>query len=66
MKYVWRGRLATPEEIEQFNRDADEAERLYFESGLPDVPPMDADSCEPLHADAEADPPVIVEKAEGE
>jgi hypothetical protein len=31
-------RLATPEEIEQINKAADEAERLYFESGLADEP----------------------------
>lgn len=31
-------RLATPEEIERINKDADEAELLYFESGLADVP----------------------------
>jgi hypothetical protein len=31
-------RLATPEEIEQINKDPDEAERLYFESGLSDEP----------------------------
>jgi hypothetical protein len=31
-------RLATPEEIEQINKDADEAEMLYFHSGLADEP----------------------------
>ena len=62
MKYVWSGRLATPEEMEQVNKKADEAERLYFESGLVDVPPIEADLCQPLQADSEADPPVIVDK----
>lgn len=63
MKSVWTGRLATPEEIERFNRDADEAERLYFESGLPGAPPNDAEAYRPPHADA--DPPVIVDNVEG-
>jgi hypothetical protein len=31
-------RLATPEEMEQMKKYAEEAERLYFESGLSDVP----------------------------
>jgi hypothetical protein len=31
-------RLATPEEVEQINKDADEAERLHFESDLADAP----------------------------
>lgn len=50
-------RPATPEEIEQMNKDADEAERLYFESGLVDVPQVKS-----LQADTEADQPVIVDK----
>jgi len=29
-------RVATPDEMERLNRDADEAERLYFERSLPD------------------------------
>ena len=66
MKYFWSGRLATPEEIERFNRDADEAERLYFEAGLADVPPNLAESHRSPQADADADPSVIVDNAEGE
>jgi len=62
MKYVWSGRLATPEEMEQLNKVADEAERLYFESGVADEPPIEADLRQPLQADSEADPPVIVDK----
>jgi hypothetical protein len=62
MKYVWSGRLATPEEMEQLNKVADEAERLYFESGLIDEPLIEADLRQPLQADSEADLPVIVDK----
>ena len=66
MKYVWSGRLATPEEMEEMNRKADEAERLYFEYGVAHEPPIEADLRQPLQADSEADPPVIVEKTEYE
>lgn len=66
MKYVWSGRLATPEEMEEMNRKADEAERLYFESGLVDVPLIEADLRQPLQADGEADAPVIVDKTKGD
>ena len=62
MKYVWSGRLATPEEMEEMNRKADEAERLYFEGGLPGEPLIEADSRQPLQADTEVDPPVVVHK----
>ena len=55
-------RQATPEEIEQFNRDADEAERLYFGFSLEDEPKVEAESRQPLQADTEADQPVIVDK----
>jgi hypothetical protein len=55
-------RLATPEEMERINKAADEAERLYFESGLADDPLIEAESRQPLQADTEADPPVIVDK----
>jgi hypothetical protein len=55
-------RQATLEEIEQINKDADEAERLYFESGLAAVPQVEAESRQPLQADIEADQPVIVDK----
>jgi hypothetical protein len=48
--------------MEQFNKDADEAERLYFESGLADVPQVEAESRQPRQADTEADQPVIVDK----
>ncbi len=66
MKYVWSGRLATPEEMEQFNKVADEAERLYFESGVADEPLIEADFRQPLQVDSEADPPLIVDKTEYE
>ena len=62
MKYVWSGRLATPEEMEEMNRKADEAERLYFESGVAAEPLIEADLRQPLQADSEADTPVIVDK----
>jgi hypothetical protein len=62
MKYVWSGRLATPEEMEEMNRKADEAERLHFESSVADEPLIEADLRQPLQADSEADPPVIVDK----
>ena len=66
MKYVWSGRLATPEEMEEMNRKADEAERLHFESVVADEPPIDADLRQPLQADSEADPPLIVDTTEYE
>jgi len=66
MKYVWSGRLATPEEMEEMNRKADEAERLHFESGVADEPVIEADLRQPLQADSEADPPLIVDKTEYE
>ena len=62
MKYVWSGRLATPEEMEEMNRKADEAERLHFEFGVADEPQIEADLQQPLQADGEADTPVIVHK----
>ena len=62
MKYVWSGRLATPEEMEEMNRKADEAELLHFESGVADEPLIEADLRQPLQADSEADPPVVVDK----
>ena len=55
-------RRATPEEIDQINKDADEAERLYFGFSLEDEPQVEAESRQPLQADTEADQPVIVDK----
>ena len=62
MEYKNKYRHATPEEMEQLQKDADEAERLYFGSGLEGEPQVEAESCQPLQADTEADQPVIVEK----
>jgi hypothetical protein len=52
-------RLATSEEIERINKDADEAGCLYFEGSL-----SESEARQPLQADAEADPPVFVDKTE--
>ena len=55
-------RRATPGEMMQIRKGDDEAERLYFENGLPG-PLIEAESCRPLQADTEADQPVIVAEA---
>lgn len=52
--------------MDRLNKNADEAERLYVESGLPDEPLIEAESRQLQQADAGADPPLIVDKTEYE
>lgn len=60
-------RLATPEEVEQINKDAEEAELLYFQSGLADVPMIvDAKQRSSGASAAAGTPPPVVEVLVGE
>lgn len=55
-------REATPEEMAEYNRQADAAERYHFGLGIVEEPQPEAERRRPPQADADADQPLIVDK----